>query len=66
MSDEQNNRVYLETANGRKNYIKSVGNNQILFGEKDQALNFSQKDANILKQMLINSLGNGHIESAST
>lgn len=54
--------VYLETKEKKRNYVKSVSEGQILFGEKAEAETFGEGNANRIKTFLIKNLGNGFIE----
>jgi len=63
MEENKNVRVYLITATDRKNYITATTPHHISFGPKEDAAHFTPKQAETLQRVLINNVGNGHIES---
>lgn len=63
MDENKKMHVYLVTASDKKNYVRSADPRRIVFGKKEQAMPFSPTDAKILQRMLINLMGNGHIEN---
>lgn len=55
--------VYIETKNQKRNYVKSVGNGQITFGEKEEAQAMGEGHAIRIKTFLIRNLGNAFMEN---